>query len=555
MRPHHLAYAFIGAAFCMLACGPETTPSEPVPPPAPPPANPPPPPQPPPPPPAPGALGMTVSSGDQQSGTVGSALSQPLVIKVTRQGIGVEQGQVVTFQVTAGGGSLSAGADTTGADGLVQTVWTLGTRAGDTQKVEVRAVDHVNGAQVPALTLKATGAAAAPANLTVAAGQDVHGDAGDPVDVNPSLQLKDRYGNPTPGVTVKFAVTSGNGSVSGGDAKTDDKGVATVGDWTIGTQGGDHELTATATGDGIAGNPAKFKYTFCDCWTSSSSWPQRGSGLGAVGLNGKLYVIGGYDTWYNGEIHSYDPAIRVWTFEAGMSWYAHSTGVASARGQLFILGGQAPQVVGDHTERWTLDKNQMFDPAARRVDYRESMPTKRQALAATAVGDIIYAAGGTYVDETTNSGDFATFEAYNAANNTWTTKAPMPTPRTYLGVAAVDGIIYAIGGYRNASAVATVEAYDPSTGKWTTKKSMPEPRGQFGIAVIKGQIYVIGGTIGPTETATVISYNPKKDRWKTRASMPTNRAGLAAATLDGLIYAVGGINASGNLTTVEVYKP
>src|SRR5437763_3997060 len=290
MRTSHFAVALIGATL-MLACDSVT---KPVPPPAPPPANPPPPPpppppQPPPPPPAPGALGISIVSRDLQSGTVGARLPQPLVVKVTRGGSAPEKGQALTFRVAAGGGSLVASTDTTDAEGLVRKEWTLGIHAGDLQKLEVKAVDHVTGAQIPADTLSATALAAAPATLTVAAGQDVQGDAGDPVDVSPAVQLKDRFGNPTPEVKVTFAVTSGNGSVSGGDAVTNAQGVATVGSWVIGTQRGEHTLTATASGSGISGNPASFKYSFCDCWSAVAPLSLARAGLAATEFNGKLF--------------------------------------------------------------------------------------------------------------------------------------------------------------------------------------------------------------------------------------------------------------------------
>ena len=71
-------------------------------------------------------------SGDDQSTVAGTALPQPLVVKVAnRSGVPVS-GVAVTWAITAGGGSISlaAGAAT---DGLGQTsaVWTLGTAAGD----------------------------------------------------------------------------------------------------------------------------------------------------------------------------------------------------------------------------------------------------------------------------------------------------------------------------------------------------------------------------------------------------------------------------------------
>ena len=547
MRPSLVLHALIGVAF-IIGCESATKPANP------------PPPQPPPPP-APGTLGMTVSSGDQQSGTVGSALSQPLVINVTRQGIGAEQGQVVTFKVTAGSGSLSADTDTTGADGLVQTRWTLGTRAADTQKVEVHAVDHVSGAQVPALTLRATGAPAAPAALKVAAGQDVHGDAGDPVDVNPSVQLKDRYGNPTPGVAVRFAVTSGNGSVTAGEARTDADGMATVGSWVIGTRGGDHTLTATAEGNAISGNPASFKYSFCDCWSSSDPLPTAKAALATTVLNGKLFASGGFSggAGKNCDIHSYDPAIRVWTFESFLGWCGDHFAAASARGQVFILGGAVlnGNANGVGTYDTTLNKVLMYDPPTGRADYRADMSTRRNSFGAVTVDGVIYAMGGTWMDWNSGEGAVASMEAYNTANNTWTSKAPMPTPRALFGAALVDGIIYVIGGFNQSTLLATVVAYDPKTDTWTTKAPMPTPRAAFAIGVLNGQIYVAGGTDGEQrDIGTVVSYNPKKNRWKERAPMPTSRRELAGAVLNGRFYAAGGLTQGSQfLSTVEVYKP
>ncbi len=534
-------------ALALVSCETKVTPppAEPTPPPAPP-AVPPPPPATPPPPPAPGALSLAVVSGDQQTGTVGVQLPQPLVVKVTRTGAGPESAQALTFRVTAGGGNVSAATATTDADGIVRATWTLGTRSADPQKLEVQAVDHVTGTQVPAVVLSATAVAAAPASMTVSAGQEPHGDAGDPVDVNPAVQLKDRFGNPASGVSVKFAVTSGNGSVTGGDAVTNSSGVATVGSWIIGTQGGTHTLTATAAGSGISGNPQSFKYSFCDCWSSVAAMPTGRAGLAATEFNGKLFTVGGYNPWYSGQIESYDPPIRVWGFENYLGLFDYGLGVAAARGLLFIVGGAV--------YNGTTNALQVYDPATTRMSYRAEMPTARHTLGVANLDGIIYAVGGIFTDQTGGPA-LATVEAYDPSNNTWTTKSSMPTPRYGLGVAVVDGILYAIGGYRDASPLTTVEAYDPKTDRWTTKASMPTPRYVFGIGVVNGQIYVVGGSDGNNTVSTVVSYDPKHNRWKNRAPLPTARRELAAATVDGSLYATGGSNSGQFLSTVEVYKP
>jgi hypothetical protein len=82
----------------------------------------------------------------------------------------------------------------------------------------------------------------------------------------------------------------------------------------------------------------------------------------------------------------------------------------------------------------------------------------------------------------------------NVAENSWTSKAPMKVARSGIGVAVVNGKIYAIGGstasgslpgvnggavlgYQDLGGhVGTNEEYDPETDTWTTKKSMPTPR-------------------------------------------------------------------------------
>src|SRR6267378_3458584 len=68
-------------------------------------------------------------------------------------------------------------------------------------------------------------------------------------------------------------------------------------------------------------------------------------------------------------------------------------------------------------------------------------------------------------------------------SGSWTTKAPMPTARDGLGVAAVNGMLYAVGGFNSSGLpVATLEAYDPTTNTWTAKAPMPTARSNLDVA-------------------------------------------------------------------------
>lgn len=134
--------------------------------------------------------------------------------------------------------------------------------------------------------------------------------------------------------------------------------------------------------------------------------------------------------------------------------------------------------------------------------------------------------------------------ALAAEEKSWTTLEPMPTKRFSLGVAVVDGKIYAIGGTNGTHRFNVNEMYDPVTNTWHTKALLPTPRYDFGIAVVENKIYCIGGSTGDWEYTGVNEvYDPATDTWETKTSMPTRRNGINANVVDGKIYIIGGSGA------------
>lgn len=163
--------------------------------------------------------------------------------------------------------------------------------------------------------------------------------------------------------------------------------------------------------------------------------------------------------------------------------------------------------------------------------------------------------------------------ASTVTENTWVSKTPMPTARADLGVAVVNGKIYAIGGtvlvYQDAlrtdsKEVGVNEVYDPATNTWTTKKPMPIPSSNFAVAVYQNKIYCMGG--GVTDFYNVSKgnwdvklgtgfnqvYDPATDKWENRTSMPFPEINSQANVVNGKIYLLGG---HPNATLNEVYDP
>lgn len=188
---------------------------------------------------------------------------------------------------------------------------------------------------------------------------------------------------------------------------------------------------------------------------------------------------------------------------------------------------------------------------------RSQMPTARTALASAEVNGEIYAIGGALDSSGINV--VATVEAFSSNSDTWVARASMPTPRALLAAAETSGIIYAVGGCTGIFCtvpLATVEAYDPSTNQWTPKTSMPTARYGLIVAVVNGILYTIGGANQTTILDTVEAYNPATDTWLTRASMPTARRLTAGGTINSLIYVVGGRDATDSaVEATEVYDP
>ncbi len=76
--------------------------------------------------------GLSIVSGDNQTGISGAVLANPFVVEVRGESLSVLEEIVVTFTVTAGDGTLSVTRTTTNANGRAESTLTLGQNLGTT---------------------------------------------------------------------------------------------------------------------------------------------------------------------------------------------------------------------------------------------------------------------------------------------------------------------------------------------------------------------------------------------------------------------------------------
>jgi N-acetylneuraminic acid mutarotase len=164
------------------------------------------------------------------------------------------------------------------------------------------------------------------------------------------------------------------------------------------------------------------------------------------------------------------------------------------------------------------------------------MPEARAAGGAAVVGGRLYVVGGTFAP-----GRLAReMLVYDPGSRRWRT-ASGPTRREHLGVAALNGRIYAAGG-RTAgfdTNLSIVEAYRPGGG-WTRVPDLPAARGGTGLAAGRGVLVSIGGEAPAGTSAEVYVLDPRTDGWERLADLPTPRHGLGVEAVGGRVYAVGG---------------
>lgn len=160
-----------------------------------------------------------------------------------------------------------------------------------------------------------------------------------------------------------------------------------------------------------------------------------------------------------------------------------------------------------------------------------------------------------------NGGASTLVEEYDPATERWRVRAPLPRALTHVGLAALAGKIYSIGGFLrdvHQEAQSDVFVYDPTTDQWRALPSLPEPRGSIGAVALNGRIHAIGGR-DPTDhvQATHEIFDPAKQTWTSAAPLPVARDHLSAVVADGKIHVIGGRTADYTQVTAyhDVYDP
>lgn len=166
------------------------------------------------------ATQLAILSGNNQSGPAGGGLQFPLVVAITDACGNAVTGGQVTWKVTQGSATLSNIVATSGSSGQVSAKVTLGQGAGPVQVTCTLGTSSV-------VTFSLTDEAVV-SSMTILNGNNQSTTVSNAFAQSLTVQIKDANNNPVTGVSVAFAVTSGNGTVNPTSATTDSQGRAST---------------------------------------------------------------------------------------------------------------------------------------------------------------------------------------------------------------------------------------------------------------------------------------------------------------------------------------
>ena len=286
-------------------------------------------------------------------------------------------------------------------------------------------------------------------------------------------------------------------------------------------------------------------------WTMHRPMPSGRQEVAVVALGERVIVIGGFGELGAtvGTVEAYTPASDTWESLMPLPAPVHHPAAAVVGGRLFVVGGYADSVPPWRAQRTVLE----YDAARNSWATRAPLNVARGALATAVLGDRIHAVGGGDGDAT------AVHEAYDPGADRWTRLAPLPVARDHLAAVGFQGRVWALGGRSSFAGTqyANVDLYDAAADRWTAGEPLPQGRGGLAAIAVDDRIFVFGGEAPFRIFNANEMYEVPGRRWIAKEPMPTPRHGIGAAWLDGRIWIPGGGTSPGlaRTTVNEAYRP
>ena len=264
-----------------------------------------------------------------------------------------------------------------------------------------------------------------------------------------------------------------------------------------------------------------------------------------VALAGEIYIVGGYSPTSTAvaTVYAYNPTTRMWRGIRAFPQVLNHANAAVVGNTLYVVGFY----IGS-SQTNTSGQVYAYDPSADAWTERTAMPpgTQRASGCVAALGENIYLFGGARGAAVSDA------SVYDTMADSWRMLPALPEAREHCAAGAIAGVVYiaagraaAINGFRPSTL-----AFDPVANTYSQKAPIPTPRGGVAGAVLANRLFIFGGEGNPASGTNgvfgnVEAYDPVSNTWQAFTPLAIPRHGYGAATIADRIYLPGGANRQG----------
>lgn len=296
-----------------------------------------------------------------------------------------------------------------------------------------------------------------------------------------------------------------------------------------------------------------FQFDISGCqegWELVQDLPQGRWGACSVGVNGKLYVFGGFDTSFQirNEAWTFDPAEGVWTPLQAMPSGRAQMGCVTDGNLIYVIGGT--NGINPTNQLW------IYNPETNAWTSGPNIPTGLHGPATALINPYIYACGG--ISAETGLATRNCFR-YHVANQVWASTFPLTLARYRTHGVAIGSLFIAVGsniGFgASTGAEYNIDICDTTTGQCALSSDAPyrlwfDP----GAVAYNDKVYILGLDEGPNPRQTSLVYDPSTDSFNAFVDLLTPQNNTTASMVDNYLYVVGGGDGTVfGLTKVERY--
>lgn len=274
-------------------------------------------------------------------------------------------------------------------------------------------------------------------------------------------------------------------------------------------------------------------------WQPATPLPEGRAGMAAAVYQNTLLLFGGETSaGVSAQTLRYLPAEGSYTLAARLPQAVTLAQAAALGERIYLPGGRAANGAA-------LDLLAIYDPRQDAWSLGGALPEARYGYALAAQDGYLYLFGGT--DGQSFRREVYRYDPERAA---WRRAADLPEAVAFAAaVPLAAGRILLAGGKNQHGALDAVWVYYPQRdlngeAAWQPRAALPQPRYGMGLAALAGAVYLMGGNTAEGEPAPPpLSYDPLSDTW-TAFEVSPQPGGLYPALLayETHLHLLGGVH-------------